>query len=117
MVQHNVCISTECLYPYRTLNIVLLLFCCAMIRPVFKNERCEVEETCNGLDNQDAQAYSCATKKSRWLTVVFRDLDENEAQELIHHKKSSALSWSHAIHDRDHYKDMLKEVYTAKNAA
>ena len=90
-----------------------------MIRPMFKkkNERCEVEETYNDLDNQDVQAYTCATKKSGWLTVVFRDLDEKEARELIHHKKSSALSWSHAIHDRDHYKAMLREAYTAKNTA
>ena len=88
-----------------------------MLYPVFKNERGEMEETCNGLYNQGVQDFSCATKKSRWLTVVYRDLDENEARELINHKNCSAASWSHAIRDRDHYKDMLKEVYTAKNAA
>ena len=39
--------------------------------------------------------------------VLVRDLDEKEAQELANHKKFSALSWSHAIHDRDHYKALL----------
>ena len=67
-----------------------------------------MEETFNGLDNQGVQAYSCATKKSRWLTIVYRDLDEEEARELINHKNCSAASWSHAIHDRDYYKAMLK---------
>ena len=64
-----------------------------------------MEQSHNDMDsNQDVIVCS---NKSRWLTVVYRDLDEKEAQELVNHKKSSALSWSHAIHDRDHYKALL----------
>jgi hypothetical protein len=79
-----------CLYPHNTLNIVLLFFLLCYDTSCVQNERCKMEETCNGLDNQGVQAYSCATKKSRWLTVVYRDLDEDEVRELINHKNCSA---------------------------
>ena len=37
-VQRNVCINILCLYPHNTLNIVLLFFCCAMIRSLFNTK-------------------------------------------------------------------------------
>ena len=61
--------------------------------------------------NQDVQSHSCATKKSRWLTVVYRDLDTVEVQELLNHKNCSA------IHDRDNYKALLRMSVQAKNTA
>lgn len=36
-----------------------------------------------------------------FLTVVFRDLTQDEVSELAYHPKVSALSWSHAIDERD----------------
>ena len=77
-----------------------------------------MERQGNDLDStQDVQAYLCATKKSRWLTVVYRDLDTAEAQELLNHKNCSAASWSHAIQDAHHYKAMLKVPVQAQNTA
>lgn len=43
-----------------------------------------------------------ASRGSKWLTVVYRDVQPgDEAREIGSHQKVSALSWSHAIHDRD----------------
>ena len=37
-----------------------------------------------------------------WLTVVYRDIQPgDEARAIAEHPKVSALSWSHALHDRD----------------
>ena len=37
-----------------------------------------------------------------WLTVVYRDIQPgDEARAIAEHTKASALSWSHALHDRD----------------
>lgn len=37
-----------------------------------------------------------------WLTVVYRDIRPgDEARAIAEHPKVSALSWSHALHDRD----------------
>lgn len=37
-----------------------------------------------------------------WLTVVYRDIQPgDEAHAIAEHPKASALSWSHALHDRD----------------
>ena len=37
-----------------------------------------------------------------WLTVVYRDIQPgDEARAIAEHPKASALSWSHALHDRD----------------
>ena len=45
------------------------------------------------------------TKKGmggNWLTVVYRDIQPgDEAHAIAEHPKVSALSWSHALHDRD----------------
>ena len=45
------------------------------------------------------------TKKGmggNWLTVVYRDIQPgDEARAIADHPKASALSWSHALHDRD----------------
>jgi hypothetical protein len=42
------------------------------------------------------------------FTVVYRDLEsEDEAHTLIEHPKASAMSWSHAINDRDKLKEHL----------
>lgn len=45
------------------------------------------------------------TKKGmggNWLTVVYRDIQPgDEARAIADHPKVSALSWSHALHDRD----------------
>ncbi len=37
----------------------------------------------------------------RFLTVVFRDPTSEEAETLCYHNKASALSWSHALDERD----------------
>lgn len=43
-----------------------------------------------------------ASRSGKWLTVVYWDIQPgDEAREIGSHKKVSALSWSHAIHDRD----------------
>ena len=37
-----------------------------------------------------------------WLTVVYRDIQPgDESRAIAEHPKASALSWSHALHDRD----------------
>ena len=45
------------------------------------------------------------TKKGmggNWLTVVYRDIQPgDEAHAIADHPKVSALSWSHALHERD----------------
>ena len=39
---------------------------------------------------------------TRWFTVVYRDISPgDEARLLGEHPKASAMSWSHAIRDRD----------------
>lgn len=41
-------------------------------------------------------------KGGKWLTVVYHDIQPgDEARAIMHHPKASALSWSHALHDRD----------------
>lgn len=41
-------------------------------------------------------------KGGRWLTVVYRDIAAGqEARELGEHPKACALSWSHALNERD----------------
>lgn len=38
----------------------------------------------------------------KWLTVVYRDIQPgDEARAIAEHPKASALSWSHALHERD----------------
>jgi hypothetical protein len=51
------------------------------------------------------------------FTVVYRDLEsEDEAHTLIEHPKASAMSWSHAINDRDRLKEQL-DRYVELNAS
>jgi hypothetical protein len=51
------------------------------------------------------------------FTVVYRDLEsEDEAHTLIEHPKASAMSWSHAINDRDKLKEHL-DRYVELNAS
>ena len=39
---------------------------------------------------------------TRWFTVVYKDISPgDEARLLGEHPKASAMSWSHAIQDRD----------------
>lgn len=41
-------------------------------------------------------------KGGKWLTVVYRDIQPgDEARTIGEHPKVSALSWSHALNDRD----------------
>ena len=41
-------------------------------------------------------------KGGKWLTVVYRDIQPgDESRSIGEHPKVSALSWSHALHDRD----------------
>ena len=41
-------------------------------------------------------------KGGKWLTVVYRDIQPgDESRTIVEHPKVSALSWSHALHDRD----------------
>ena len=41
-------------------------------------------------------------KGDKWLTVVYRDIQPgDESRAIGEHPKVSALSWSHALHDRD----------------
>ena len=41
-------------------------------------------------------------KGGKWLTVVYRDIQPGDEPRTIgEHPKVSALSWSHALHDRD----------------
>lgn len=41
-------------------------------------------------------------KGDKWLTVVYRDIQPgDESRTIVEHPKVSALSWSHALHDRD----------------
>ena len=41
-------------------------------------------------------------KGGKWLTVVYRDIQPgDESRTIGEHPKVSALSWSHALNDRD----------------
>ena len=41
-------------------------------------------------------------KGGKWLTVVYHDIQPgDESRTIGEHPKVSALSWSHALHDRD----------------
>ena len=49
---------------------------------------------------QGVELANC--KGDKWLTVVYRDIQPgDEAHAIAGHPKASALSWSHALHDRD----------------
>ena len=51
-----------------------------------------------------AQGVELANCKgdNNWLTVVYRDIQPgDESRAIGEHPKVSALSWSHALHDRD----------------
>ena len=37
----------------------------------------------------------------RFLTVVYRNPTTDELQNIVYHDKVSALSWSHALDERD----------------
>lgn len=52
---------------------------------------------------QAAQGMDMVNCKSgNWLTVVYRDIRPgDEARTIGEHPKVSALSWSHALNDRD----------------
>ena len=46
----------------------------------------------------------------QWLTVVYRGVEAgDEVQQICTHPKVSAMSWSHAIHDRDAARSQAKE--------
>ena len=47
-------------------------------------------------------AIEVADNCGNWLTVVYRDIQPgDEARAIVEHPKASALSWSHALRDRD----------------
>lgn len=46
----------------------------------------------------------------RYLTIVFRDLSEGEISELVYHSKASAMSWSHALDERDILKNRIQKL-------
>ena len=49
---------------------------------------------------QGVELANC--KGGKWLTVVYRDIQPgDESRTIVEHPKVSALSWSHALHDRD----------------
>ena len=49
---------------------------------------------------QGVELANC--KGDKWLTVVYRDIQPgDESRTIGEHPKVSALSWSHALHDRD----------------
>ena len=49
---------------------------------------------------QGVELANC--KGDKWLTVVYRDIQPgDESRAIGEHPKVSALSWSHALHDRD----------------
>ena len=49
-----------------------------------------------------AQVELANCKGDKWLTVVYRDIQPgDESRTIVEHPKVSALSWSHALHDRD----------------
>ena len=49
---------------------------------------------------QGVELANC--KGGNWLTVVYRDIQPgDEARAIVEHPKASALSWSHALRDRD----------------
>lgn len=51
---------------------------------------------------QALSAAPAVDDPTRWLTVVYRDISPgDEARLLAEHTKASAMSWSHAIQDRD----------------
>lgn len=53
-------------------------------------------------DAMDAARSNGISWDSGFLTVVYRGVEPGpEAQELCAHPKVSAMSWSHAINDRD----------------
>ena len=65
----------------------------------------EVESTLRALSATQpaAQGLELANcKGDKWLTVVYRDIQPgDESRTIGEHPKVSALSWSHALHDRD----------------
>ena len=54
-----------------------------------------------GTPQQEAQGPA-VDGFTRWFTVVYKDISPgDEARLLGEHPKASAMSWSHAIQDRD----------------
>ncbi len=54
---------------------------------------------------------------NRWFTVVYRDISpDDEARLLAEHPKASAMSWSHAIRDRDAARAVLAKWGTQPQA-
>ena len=47
---------------------------------------------------------------NRFLTVVIRNPTEEDANELCYHPRVSALSWSHALDDRDELKWRIQRL-------
>ena len=46
----------------------------------------------------------------QWLTVVYRGVEAgDEVQQICTHPKVSAMSWSHALHDRDAARSQAKQ--------
>ena len=72
--------------------------------------RDKVREALDALNSLEAQLEAVGAggvelancKGGKWLTVVYRDIQPgDEARTIGEHPKVSALSWSHALHDRD----------------
>ena len=65
-----------------------------------EGEVTEVEVAAAHPTQQGFDLANC--KGGKWLTVVYRDIQPgDESRTIGEHPKVSALSWSHALYDRD----------------
>lgn len=69
-----------------------------------------IEKLKKAIDATEPSANPSTTSGGKWFTVVYKNVTSGEeARSLGEHPKASALSWSHAIWDRDAFKDALEK--------
>lgn len=91
-----------------------LEFCKLLWREYTLNEYCEnkrnsLEDMLHKLLEASNVNVETSSETGKWFTVVYKNIHSGvEAQTLGEHPKVSAMSWSHAMYDRDEALARLK---------